>query len=166
MTSSSTDTSTLLFLCLFIIYSATTGFCFVRIIKLHKFDPRWRKAQVFYVLVLIQVALRSVCMLVLSSQLSDLSSTGMYLLISTPDSLFLITYIILIWQLTSLFNYAHIANQSKQTFISEISNRPKINKLGWLTLFCVVVFAIVQSLLYFILVLEKISSSTIVLELD
>ena len=93
----------LLFLCLFIIYSGTTIFCLIRLLKLHKFNPQWRKAQIFYVLVLLQIALRSVCLLVLATNLNDLSQTLTFLLISIPDSLFLISYILLIWQLASLF---------------------------------------------------------------
>ena len=90
----------------------------------------------------------------------------MFLLISTPDSLFLISYVLLIWQLISLFYFAHMVDQSKKTFISKISKRPRTNKVGCFIFLCVLLFAINQGFLYFLLVIEEIKVSTISLELD
>ena len=166
MSSDSETETTLLFLCLFIIYSGTSIFCLLRILKLHKFAPQWRKAQIFYVLVLIQVIFRAACLLIIASQMEDLSETMMYLLISTPDTLFLISYAILIWQLISLFYFAHIIDQSKQTFISKISKRPRTNKVGCFVFICIILFTIDQGFLYFLLVIGQIHESLITLELD
>lgn len=134
--------------------------------KLHKFDPKWRKAQIFYVLVLIQVAVRSACLLVLASKLQDLSTTITYLLISTPDSLFLISYILLIWQLVSLYYFAHISNKSSKTFIAKISQKAKSNKTACILYCFVLLFAISQGFLYFLLVIEQILPIVIASELD
>lgn len=166
MSSDEETASVLLFFCLFIVYAGTTIFCLLRIIKLHKFAPDWRKAQFFYVFVLLEVSLRTTCMIILASQQEDLSETVMYLLISTPDSLFLLAYVLLIWQLVSLYFFAHIEDQTRQTFLSKISRKPKTSKIGIFILLSICAFGLCQISLYLITASGGLSTLTMARELD
>ena len=166
MSSSSEAASVLLFFCLFIIYAGTTAFCLIRILKLHKFSPEWRKAQYFYVQVLLQVALRAVCMLILSAQQKDLSSEIMFLLILTPDSLFLLSYVLLIWQLGSVYYFAHFEDQMKRTFLSRISRKSKTSCAGILLILGIVLFGASQAVLYLVALSGGIQTLEVSFEVD
>jgi tRNA A-37 threonylcarbamoyl transferase component Bud32 len=166
MSTENEATSTLIFLCLFIIYAGTSIFSFTRIIKLRKFERKWRKTQIFYILVLLQAILRSVCLLILASKQENLTATGMYLLIATPDSLFLMSYIILVWQLVSIYYFAHIENHSNEEFIASLSKKFKTSKLSVFIVLCICGFGISQFLLYSLLIIGDISRDVVSLQLD
>ena len=166
MSDSDEAASALLFFCLFIVYAGTSAFCGLRLAKLHKFSPEWRKAQFFYVLVFLQALLRAICMLILSAQQSDLSTEVMFLLITTPDSLFLISYILLIWQLTSVFYYAHIEDQMKKKFINKISRKSKTNIEGIALVVGILTFGICQGALFLFAVSTLISTEQVSFQLD
>lgn len=105
-------------------------------------------------------------MLILSAQQSDLSADIMFILIMTPDSLFLLSYVILIWQLGSLFFFAHIEDQMKKTFLSKISRKSKKNCVGILLIIGIVTFGITQGILYLIALFNGIRSSQVSFEVD
>lgn len=166
MSSSDEAASVLLFFCLFIVYAGTSAFCGLRLVKLHKFSPQWRKAQYFYVLVFLQALLRAICMLILSAQQGDLSTDVMFILIMSPDSLFLISYILLIWQLTSVFYFAHIEDQMKKTFISKISRKSKKNIAGIALIVGILTFGGCQAALFLFAVSTLISTEQVSFQLD
>lgn len=166
MSKNSEAASVLLFFCLFIVYSATTVFCLSRIIKLHHFAPQWRKAQIFYVLVLVQVALRSICMLILAIQQSEISTDIMFLLISIPDTLFLISYILLIWQLSALFYFAHIQDPNQENFLSKFTKKSKTSLISLIIILIICILSLSQGILYLIALTDTFTNSQVSFETD
>ncbi|CAG9314053.1 unnamed protein product [Blepharisma stoltei] len=147
----STDSTALLvFLCLFLIYTAISCLCLFRAIRLHNFTTEWRQTKIFYVTVLFQSLLRAICFLVIITNLKSLSDVFLFLLLSIPDSLFIVSYLLLIWQMLTVFYYAHIS-QLRMTFFNEISKRPKYSKASKAIAFILTIWIGTQIMLYFLL---------------
>jgi hypothetical protein len=108
------------------IYLVLVIFAAVRIRKLLKFSSEWRHAKIFYFLIILQAVLRTTLFFVLSFEDNgqDSIDIGLFVLISIPDSLFIVTYFMLFWQLLSVFYYAHLNSQRRSGFLAAVSRKP------------------------------------------
>lgn len=141
---------------LFILYAITMIFCLFRTARLHKFSPDWKPSKGFYMSLLIQSCLRTVCfLLLLVMDSSQLSSKSVFLILSIPDSFFIVSYILLLWQVVIAFMSAHTNTRSSITVFWKVFKISRYDKLSSYITFALTVWIGTQTSLY-ILVANKI----------
>ena len=142
-------------LILFILYALTLLFCIFRTFRLHKFSPDWKPSKGFYFGVLLQSCLRSVCFLaLLLSNRHHLSTTTVFLLLSVPDSVFIVNYILLLWQVLLVFISAHTNTTVTLAVFSKLFKVNRHDKLSSYVAFCLTVWIGTQSCLYLLVANE------------
>jgi len=140
----------LVFFALAMIYLVLVIFAAVRIRKLLKFSSEWRHAKIFYLLIILQAVLRTTLFFVLcfDEAGADSSDIALFLLISTPDSLFMVTYFMLFWQLLSVFYFAHLTSHRTSGFLAGISRKPTESLGSLVFLFLILAWLLTQIALY------------------
>lgn len=134
---------------LFVLYAMTMLFCLFRTFRLHKFSPGWKPSKGFYFSVLFQSCLRSVCFLILLlSSKRRLDITSAFLLLSIPDSMFIVNYILLLWQNLLVFTNAHTNTQVTLAVFSKLFKVNQYDKLSSYIAFCLTVWIGTQTCLY------------------
>ena len=130
----------------------TLGICSLlrckRILRLE-----WRQAQSFYLLVLLQCSLRA-AMLLLSCEFKGHHSFET--MQTTPDSVFLLTYLLLFWQLLALFYFAHCDHHFQDSFFRNVSQRPQHSSTSMMFLFLLMVWSGTQVALIVACLLGKV----------
>lgn len=140
---------------LFVLYGITTIFCLVRTARLHKFSPDWKPSKGFYISLLVQCTSRSCCfLLLLVLNESTLNPTLVFLLLSVPDSMFIVSYILLLWQVLLAFTSAHTNTRSTIALFLKFFKANRYDKLSSYITFALTVWIGTQTCLY-ILVANK-----------
>ena len=125
---------------LFLLYAVTMLFCLFRTFRLHKFSPDWKPSKGFYLSVLFQSCLRAVCFLVLLvSPREDLNDTLVFLLLSIPDSMFIVSFILLLWQVFLVFISAHTNTSATLAIFSKLFKISHNYQLSSSVAFCLTV---------------------------
>lgn len=151
----------LVLLCLSVVYGAATFFCMLRVIRLHKFSSEWKQSKFFYVTLLLQVLLRTVSFAVLIVNLETINNTVAFILLSTPDSLFIVTYVLLIWQMLAVFFYAHETHSLSTSMLLGAVHRPDQSKLSHFIVFIIMIWVFVQGALYAMYAMSKLHAKNI-----
>ncbi|CAG9311989.1 unnamed protein product [Blepharisma stoltei] len=154
----------LVFLCLFLIYSAITVLCGFRAVRLHKFSSEWRHTKFFYLTVLSQALLRAICFLVILTNIGNIDDKGIYLLLSVPDSLFVVSYLMLTWQTLTVFYYAH-HSQLRSSFLAKLAKRPTHSFASAMLVTLLILWLFAQSLLYLLMIANIITETNISTEI-
>jgi Protein tyrosine and serine/threonine kinase len=134
------------------LYAVTLLFCVFRTFHLHKFSPDWKRSKWFYVSVLFQSLLRTGCFLVLFIKLKDLNTTNVFLLISIPDSMFIVSYILLLWQVLLVFSSSHTGTEMTVRVFSKIFKVNENDEVGPGITFTLTAWIGTQISLYLLLV--------------
>ena len=152
----------LVFACLSITFGITTLFSVLRVFRIHRFSSEWMHSKVFYVVVLVQTLARSIFFTVLMVKTPNLKLASVYLFVTLPDSLFLITYILLAWQLFSVFFSSF---DEDLALLSRQSQHPNKRPLGIFMISIAGLWTITQAVLYSFLFVGKLSSKVVSREL-
>lgn len=134
---------------LFTLYAITMLFCLFRTARLHKFSPDWKPSKGFYMSLLIQCVLRTVCfLLLLVMDSSNLTSKTVFLILSIPDSFFIVSYILLLWQVVLGFMSAHTNTRLSITVFWKVFKISRYDKLSSYLTFALTVWIGTQTSLY------------------
>ena len=134
---------------LFTIYAIAMLFCLFRTLRLHKFSPDWKPSKGFYLSVLMQCTLRTVCfLLLLVLDNSRLTSMSVFLILSIPDSMFIVSYILLLWQVVLVFISAHTNTRSSIAVFWKVFKISRYDKLSSYITFALTVWIGTQTCLY------------------
>lgn len=126
------DSISLIFFALALIYGVVVILAMLRIVKVHRFDSKWRQTKVFYAAVLAQTFIRLSFFLVIFVRLDFLNEKVLFLLLCIPESLFILCYFLLVWQFLAVYHYAHVDGSSSQALIGSSKKGEAISKLGML----------------------------------
>lgn len=134
---------------LFVLYAITLIFCLFRTVRLHKFSPDWKPSKGFYISVLLQSFLRALCfLLLLVLGKKNLNRTSVFLLLSIPDSMFIVSYLLLIWQVLLVFNSAHTNTSITLAIFSKLFKMARHDKIENYITFLLTVWIGTQTWLY------------------
>lgn len=151
----------LIFVCLSLIYSAISVFTSLRIIRIHKFSREWKQTTIFYLAVLLQGTFRVVFFTVILTTNDQIKGKTVYFLLSLPDSFFILSYILLYWQLLSVFYSSHADPEHIFSFISKHSNSKTSRRLQTIVIGTTTLWTISQSGLYALYYFDLLSSKVI-----
>ncbi|CAG9326369.1 unnamed protein product [Blepharisma stoltei] len=109
-----------------VLYSITFGLCAIRTNKLKRFSEDWKQTKVFYITIMAQAFMRFVTYALLTWTLprSETKNESLFLLVSVPDCLFIVSYVLLAHQMVSVFYYTHMENDIQLSLIIHFT-RPK-----------------------------------------
>lgn len=159
------DSAFLIFMALGVLYSITTFLCILRTIRLHKFSPEWRSSKFFYISVLLQVLIRAACFFLICARIRSISVLLLYLLISVPDSLFIVSYILLVWQMVAVFYYSHISLGASMNFLAKFTETNRRSKGSIAIVVSIVFWSVMQGIFYLLLIAGVIESDVIAREI-
>ncbi|OMJ85638.1 hypothetical protein SteCoe_12984 [Stentor coeruleus] len=138
---------------LFVLYAITLAFCLFRTVRLHKFSPDWKPSKAFYISVLLQSFLRALCfLLLLVLGKKSLNRTSVFLLLSIPDSMFIVSYLLLIWQVLLVFNSAHTNTSITLAIFSKLFKMARHDKFENYITFFLTIWIGTQTSLYILVV--------------
>jgi hypothetical protein len=137
----------LLFFLLSLVYGVFFVLAITKVRHLVDFSRDWRHSLVFFIVLLVQIALRTIANILLCT----CTAHGLFfsfLLFSVPDVLFLAAFLMLIWQLVTVYFFAHL----KDSVLDTIERRPKLKHLAeaisatvvaWLALACILYLCLI-----------------------
>lgn len=96
----------LLFFLLALLYATSCSFAVYRTTTLLKEPRAWGQTRLFYASLVVQTMLRAIVFVV--AMFGFYSFTLQYLILSLPDSLFISAYLLLFWQLITVYRISHI----------------------------------------------------------
>lgn len=153
----------LVFFALALLYFLTVCFAIIRVVKLHRFSKDWRTSKVFYLSLAVLALLRTIFIVIIFTKDSATSNQTMFCLLSLPDCLFIISYMILFWQYISIFYYAHAENK-RSTLLAKLSKRPMQSIPSMMVLLGILGWTLTETTLYILLILDILDPIMIGLE--
>lgn len=165
--------SQLIFLILGILYGITTIYSFIRLFYIRKFASDCYLAKYFYVLLVVENVLSGAWFFLLglfdqlqAATLSDQKQKEekrlFWSLILVPDALFLITFLILAWQLLKLFVEGH-SNTADEIYLPYVRSKEIGGRLLYLALF---LYLVLEGIFITLYVLQKVSFYTVSIQLS
>lgn len=155
----SSETIDVIFVCLAVVYAVTSAFIFFRLFKIPKFSKDWKSTQAFYISLLIHSMIRASCFIAIFASGGGIGKSGEFLLISIPDSIYIVTYVLLFWQFLSIFYHSFI--NITATFLANVSKRPRQSKISMMMLLIIIIWIGLQFVLYLSTVLNTIKNKDI-----
>ena len=143
------DTYFLIIFGLTLMYSLCFGMCAMRTRKLHKFSDDWKYTKIFYVTVSMQAFLRfaTFSILVWAVPKDKVGDEFMTMFMSIPDVFFLVSYVLLVLQMVSVFYYTHMENDLQMSLLAHFT-RPKHEKASKRLIFLMFLWLVVQGGVY------------------
>jgi len=149
----------LVFFILALVYAILTLFSCIRTFKLYRFSPHWSQPLLFYFMILFASCLRTVAFLIIFfEQVTDLDS--FFLLLSVPDSVFTLTFILLFWQMVMVFRQAHMDDLATNRLLRTQGKRVK-SRLAPFVLAACIGWVLLQSVLYFVYGFDVLDSASV-----
>lgn len=133
----------LLFFLLSLIYGVFVVLAATKIRHLTDFSSEWRHSIVFFVVLLVQVSLRFIANILLCTCTAQ-GFFFSFVMFSVPDVLFLAAFLMLIWQLVTVYFFAHL----NQAVLETVVRRPKLKHLAKAIYAAVLVWLVVAGILY------------------
>mmetsp|Transcript_15735 Transcript_15735/g.28753 ORF Transcript_15735/g.28753 Transcript_15735/m.28753 type:complete len:575 (+) Transcript_15735:1938-3662(+) len=146
----------LLFFALALLYFVTLAIVFMRMSKFYEKVLKSKRAMLFYGSIALQTSMRGIFFLVIFTRLDFLSNEILFLLISLPDSAFLVSFMVLAWQFIAVFYYSHIDSGIEERYLSRIALKPQAKCSRELGLYLMCTWVAVQGALYCVYFLEEI----------
>lgn len=126
----------------------------------------WRHTKIFYVSILMQLAIRVFSFGLILWAVPDKSTIALnflFLLLSLPDSFFMISYFLLSLQMLSIFYQSHMENDIHISLIFQFT-KPRHRGETRVTAIAIFIWITVQSLLYLLLFNDVVTMIQISLE--
>lgn len=144
-----------------LIYAVLTCFAIFRLCKLKNFTSEWRHTKCFYLIIILQVALRTVGFVLIAVEFrADMNIYG-YFFFSIPDSLFIVSFLLIFWQMITVYYYSHYEHSLSSSLIAALSKRAHQSKPSQMFVFLLIIWIGTQTCLYLALGLGRITMKSI-----
>lgn len=144
-----------------LIYGVLTCFAIFRLCKLKNFTSEWRHTKCFYLIIILQVALRTFGFVLIAVEFKSSQSTYGYFFFSIPDSLFIVSFLLIFWQMITVYYYSHYEHSLSSSLIAALSKRAHQSKPSQMFVFLMIIWIGTQSCLYLALGLGRITMRSI-----
>ena len=151
----------LVFIILALIYGILDFFAIIRTAKLHRFTSEWRHAKIFYISMILQASFRIAGFVVIVAYLEDRRTTLTFLMTAIPDSLFILNFLLIFWQMISVFRYAHFDHHLEVSLVTALSKETDKSLASRLFQGGMVVWCMLQCALFFSFAFNKVTDSAI-----
>jgi hypothetical protein len=155
----------LLFFALALLYFVTFAVALMRVSKIYPTFFKWRQSLLFYCTIILQTGMRGSFFLIISMKLSLLSNEILFLLITVPDSVFIVSFMVLGWQFIAVFYYSHIDSSIEERFLSRIALKPQARCSRELGLYLMLTWLCLQGTLYIMYIFNDLDDSQLRREL-
>jgi len=155
----------LVFIILALIYGVLDFFAILRAAKLHKFTSEWRHAKIFYLSMIVQASFRITGFIVILAYLEERKTVLTFLMTAIPDSLFVLNFLLIFWQMISVFRYAHLDHHLEVSFITALSKGADKSLASRLFQAFMVLWCVLQIVLFLTYALGHVSSNAIDVEM-
>ena len=125
-------TNFLFFLMLGLIYFALFIQGIFRLRNTNSLVPGLRSSFIFYLSILLQISIQVLSNVAICIIQDKISLEGALLLLFIPSTLYTISYLLLVWQMLSVYTQAHLRSGGPQTvmnFLDRITESPKSSKV-------------------------------------
>lgn len=163
---SNDDTILIVFVTLTLFYGSILLVALLRTFRLFRYTEEWKVSKILYCAVLVEVLLRTICFAVICGQQKDMESTLLFLLLSLPDTIFIITYLTLFWEMLTIHYQAHIVFENQHKLLEELSKPPHKTTISIFVAVILVSLIIIQITLYILLLSDSIGGAAISLEIS
>jgi len=144
-----------------LIYGVLTCFAIFRLCKLKNFTSEWRHTKCFYLIIILQVALRAFGFVLIAVEFKSSQTTYGYFFFSIPDSLFIVSFLLMFWQMITVYYYSHYEHSLCSSLIAALSKRAHQSKPSQMFVFLMIIWIGTQSCLYLALGLGRITMRSI-----
>jgi serine/threonine protein kinase len=148
------DNFGLIFFALCLMYFSTVCLALVRTFRLHRFAAEWRQAQFFYISLLLHTAMRTVFFACIINSVTSYTSMEFFLLLSIPDTSFIVSYLFLTWQFMSVFYYSHIESAMQESLLAQVNKKPQQSAATRFGVFFLIIWIGMQTSLFFALLVN------------
>ena len=155
----------LVFIILALIYGVLDFFAILRIAKLHQFTSEWRHAKIFYLSMILQASFRVTGFVVIVAYLEQRNTVLTFLMTAIPDALFVLNFLLIFWQMISVFRYAHLDHHLEVSFVAALSKGAGKSLTSRIFKAFMVIWCVLQSLLFLSFALGKVSDNAIDVEM-
>ena len=150
------------------VYSLLFVLCCYRVRKIQGFSHKWKHTRLFYASILAQLLLRVwtfALILLAIPKTNHEAHRALFLLISLPDSFFLVSYYLVALQMLSVFYFSHMENDLLASLIIQFT-RPRHQEETRATGVLIVIWVIIQTAAYILYLLTLLDDSDITLEVS
>lgn len=155
----------LIFFALCLIYFSLVCLAFVRTLRLHRFAPEWRQSQFFYISLLIHSILRTLFFAIIFPSVTTLNAQTFFLLLSIPDTSFIVSYLFLIWQFMSVFYYSHFESVMAESLLAQVNKKPQQSAATRYGVFFLIIWIGMSCSLFFAMLVNRLQMFEISREL-
>jgi serine/threonine protein kinase len=149
------DNFGLIFFALCLMYFSTFCLALVRTFRLHRFASEWRQAQFFYISLLLHTAMRTAFFAWVIPSVTSFTSLEFFLLLSIPDTSFIVSYLFLTWQFLSVFYYSHIESVMQESLLAQVNKKPQQSAATRFGVFFLIIWIGMQTSLFFALLVNR-----------
>ena len=160
------NSDSLFFLMLGIIYFALLLQGLFRLKNTNSLAPSLRNSFIFYLSIIFQTLLRVISNTTIAVYYDKMTIREALLLLYIPTTIFTLSFLLLVWQMLTVFIQAHIRNSGSFTlsFLGQMTTSPKHSKVTGYIVFFLTIWIGMQTVLYFAFAADKLSSRTLVRE--
>lgn len=142
------------------LYGTCLIICIIMTRKLNQFSRHWISTQIFYLLILVQIILR---LFAFTTGIFVLTESGVkeetfYLVLSLPDNIFIVNYMLLFQQMITIFLFSHLNTKKLHLVLLSQFMRPKYRSVTQTVLILICCYAGCQALLYILLLSDVFDS--------
>ena len=125
-------------------YSALSIFAVIRTLKMYSKLSITKYARTFYVIALLECLIRALTFISIVIDLENIQYEALFILVSVPDSIFVLIYLILLIILIDIYYYSHIISSLNASLLQKTTtNRNKFVNTGLSIIFALILFQIV-----------------------
>lgn len=129
--SSDKDSAMLVLICLAIMYTALTVLAIIRTCRVYGYLTITKHCQWFYIVICVESSLRTITFAYIVVASGNISWTSLFVLLSIPDSIFIIIYLLLLMILMIIYSYSHLVSAQDLSLVRKSSiSRNKLVKIG------------------------------------
>ena len=163
----SVNTDFLFFLMLTLMHFALFILSIFRLKKNFNFVPSLRNSYIFYASIIIQLLLKVIADAIITAFNGKISLKEALLLLYIPTTLFILSYLLLTWQMLVIFTQAHLRDSGSlplMLLLNAVTTSPKHSKVAGYMIFFLTIYIGMQTVLYFVYAGGKLSNKSLTRE--